>query len=158
VADSFSGTHPFRPACLLARLNEDMEVDMAREDELFLLDDEGVVARPNELARALIEMIKRSVCPRCAGPLPNECAAAGSRVTRCRCIPICSRCGTEEAFLLMSPWQWPLSSEDQEDILETIRGQMKPAILDIAGEVVFTDGAHSPLQSRPHPGGWAEYG
>jgi hypothetical protein len=85
--ESFSGAHPFRPLCLAE-----------------LLDD------PDQVYD-ITAMIDLGHCPRCEERMlpqrPNY--PAGSRVTRCRCIPICSACGSHEAFVaIRHPSEWPL--------------------------------------------------
>jgi hypothetical protein len=85
VKRSFSGAHPFRPVHLRAvLLNDDQLVD-------------------------LVQLIDGEICPRCLGFLPEE-FPAGSRVTDCRCIPVCSDCGSDEPWSLIHPADWPVDS------------------------------------------------
>lgn len=60
-------------------------------------------------------IIENGRCPRCKGPLPEPPEyPAGSRITRCRSIPICGDCGSDEAHQAMdgsgysSSGSWPL--------------------------------------------------
>jgi hypothetical protein len=76
---SFSGTHDWHQTVLV-------DTDA---------DNEGN-------ADDIIWNIEHSRCPRCEGPLPQPPEyPAGSRITACRSIPICGRCGEDEGFELM---------------------------------------------------------
>ncbi len=71
---SFSGKHDFRPTCL------------ADTD-----------ANERGTADQIVADINSGRCPRCRSPLPIQPRLpAGSRLTKCRCIPICSECGSDE--------------------------------------------------------------
>src|SRR5271166_5878540 len=73
---TFSGTHDFHPTVLA-----DTDAYQQGTDE------------------QIIEDINSGRCPRCWGPLPTPPEyPAGSRITKCRSIPICGRCGSDEAF------------------------------------------------------------
>ncbi|MEO8292971.1 MAG: hypothetical protein ABI635_07495 [Actinomycetota bacterium] len=80
-------THPFRPRCLRSELERHLD----RHGQV----DDGVVG--HALA-GLLHDIDRDVCPRCQGALgtPAGRLSPGSRVTSCRCIPICERCEERE--------------------------------------------------------------
>ena len=73
---SFSGTHSWHPTVLL-------DTDA---HEAGTADD-------------IIDNIAAGRCPRCEGPLPDPPEfPAGSRITQCRSIPICGRCGSDEVY------------------------------------------------------------
>jgi hypothetical protein len=108
-------------------------------------------------ASMIIDNIEHGRCPRCAGPLPQPPdIPAGSRITQCRSIPICSHCGSEEAdeFMLafrrigrgmLAASEWPVRPKDQRD------------------EGFEAKAARVPLSpsaaKNPHnTGGWAQYG
>jgi hypothetical protein len=64
---------------------------------------------PGDEVDAVVEIVRRidsGRCPRCERPLSGY--PAGSRATRCRCIPVCSACGEQEAFrpFLMELTAW----------------------------------------------------
>jgi hypothetical protein len=80
---SFSGTHRFRPQCLLCVWGAD-----------FATTGQSV-----STVEELVRRIDSGRCPRCAGPLASPLPPAGSRSTRCRCIPVCTPCGTHEALV-----------------------------------------------------------
>jgi hypothetical protein len=80
-------THPFQPRCLRWELERH-------------LDEHGEVDR-GAVVKALVGLlhdIDHGACPRCQGPSPiaRGETAAGSRVTSCRCIPICAECEARE--------------------------------------------------------------
>jgi hypothetical protein len=80
--------HAFRPSCLRGEL----EGYLDRHGET----DHGLVGHA---LVGLLHDIDHDACPRCQGPLrssPGE-APAGSRVTSCRCIPICPECEARES-------------------------------------------------------------
>ncbi len=80
-------THPFRPRCLRSELERHLDQHGH--------GDHGIIAHA---LVGLLHDIDHGACPRCQGPLrtsSNE-MADGSRVTSCRCIPICAECGARE--------------------------------------------------------------
>lgn len=78
-------------------------------------------------ASAIIWNIEHGWCPRCEDPLPDLPEfPAGSRITACRSIPICRRCGQDEAFEGMDADEgtgdgisgasyWPIAVEEIEE-------------------------------------------
>lgn len=144
---SFSGTHDFHPTVL------------ADTDA----DEQGNAER-------IIEDIEAGRCPRCWGPLtrfPHE-LPAGSRVTRCRSIPICGPCGGDEVYEqcdgaqgiwygLSSAGEWPISVDDIEERRTRYEQQAKRAILTGDGHLVTEDGS-MPIVNPRNTGGWAQYG
>jgi len=93
---------------------------------------------------------------------------AGSRITKCRSIPICGRCGWDEVceqldadadigWGLSSAGCWPLSWEEIEERHDRHQGQMKPAILTADGQLITDDGVF-PVMNPCNTGGWAQYG
>ncbi len=118
----------------------------------------------------IIWNIEHGRCPRCEGPLPTMPEfPAGSRITQCRSIPICGRCGTDEGYESMDAMEgigwgtspasyWPIPVEKIEERRTRIMSQMKPAILDVAsGTVISEDGVGQVINPR-NTGGWAQYG
>jgi hypothetical protein len=73
---TFSGTYPFHRT---------------------VLGDTDAYVEGN--AEEIINDIDAGRCPRCRGPLPTPPEfPAGSRITKCRSIPICGACGGDEAY------------------------------------------------------------
>jgi len=91
---SFSGTHPFRPQCLIGAIKSTMSAD-----EFVDQYDQTV---EEHVARLVLDIVA-GVCPRCFGTLrrngPKE-ILFGSKFTPCQCIPICSQCAEHEYLLL----------------------------------------------------------
>jgi hypothetical protein len=138
---SFSGTHEFFPQCLAELLDEEPEqINNIRKD------------------------IEAGCCPRCWGALPSPpVSPAGSRVTRCRCVPICGPCGEHEAMGLVHPGDWPLEPDDVRDELEEWYRQAETTTGIITGgpdgaPVLITEQGATTPKLRPHSGGWAEFG
>ena len=81
-------THGFRPRCLKAEIER-------------LLDERGDFKRGLLVHAfvALVHDIDDGRCPRCQGPLraAEDEEPVGSRVTSCRCIPLCAACSACEA-------------------------------------------------------------
>lgn len=102
MVTSLSAAHPFTPAHLAEAMR-------------WVTDDprgtnEALVQRA--LAKA-VETIDVGLCPRCQDPLPTgNVLPAGSRVTQCRCVPICGRCGEVEALDPTDPIGWPREVTD----------------------------------------------
>ncbi len=147
---SYSGAHPYRPACLIdLLLTEGIAVD--RDDAV-------------DQVLPITEAIDAGHCPRCGGPLPDgrPVKPAGSRATPCRCVPVCGRCGDSEALLLASPGLlylpdcWPLV--DADEIHERLAAHLRPAMFDGGSGMVIDEDGATPVKFRPHPGGWLEYG
>ena len=109
-----SGLHPFRVEHLAEALGE----DPTRKLDLFLAD------------------LEQDHCPRCGGPLlrgddglvhpPGDDGSvpAGSRVTGCRCIPVCEDCEMDEELFnetsvaadhpyadVAMPSEWPIDRD-----------------------------------------------
>jgi hypothetical protein len=143
---TFSGTHDWDPSVLL-------DTDA---------DEQGT-------AEQIIEDINSGRCPRCWGPLPTGREyPAGSRITECRSIPICGRCGSDEAFEQMdeargigwglsSAGAWPLYVEQIDERRARYMAQMKPAILAGDGHLITEDGS-GPVTNPRNTGGWGQYG
>jgi hypothetical protein len=85
---SSEATHGFRPRCLRAEIER-------------LLDERGDFKRGllTHAFVALVSDIDDGRCPRCQSPLRTveDEALEGSRVTTCRCIPLCAACSACEA-------------------------------------------------------------
>ena len=144
---TFSGTHDWHPSVLV-----DTDADV-----------EGN-------ADQIVEDIESGRCPRCWGPLPTMPEfPAGSRITRCRTIPICGPCGSDEGFEAMDAMTgagfggisgascWPISVEEIEERRARYEKQMRLAILTGDGHLITEDGA-APVINPCNTGGWAQYG
>jgi hypothetical protein len=143
---TFSGTHPFHPTVLA-------DTDAHEEGN----------------ADQIIEDIEAGRCPRCWGPLPTMPEfPAGSRITRCRSIPICGRCGSDEVWEqcdgaagigwgLSSAGEWPIPNQHIEERHNRYHQQMKPAIMTGDGHLITEDGV-APVTNPRNTGGWAQYG
>jgi hypothetical protein len=95
---------------------------------------------------------------------------AGSRITKCRSIPICGRCGSDELYErldgvkddrpgwgLSSAGERPLAVEDiDERSASYYEAQMTPGIL-TGGPLLTEDGVTDVINPR-NTGGWAQYG
>jgi hypothetical protein len=145
---TFSGTHDWDPTVLI-------DTDA---DDVGNADD-------------IIWDIEHGQCPRCEGPLPTMPEyPAGSRVTECRSIPICGRCGNDEAYEEIDAAKgigyggnasgWPLPVEEIDERRARYEQQMKPAILSVTddGLHLVTEDGSAPVINPRNTGGWAQYG
>ncbi len=143
---TFSGTHAFHPTVLA---DTDADADTAAD---------------------ITEAIEDGRCPRCWGPLPTmpECPA-GSRITKCRSIPICGRCGSDEAYEQMDlacgigyglscASEWPLDVELITERREDHERAMKPGIGILRNGQIITEDGSMPIVNPRNTGGWAQYG
>ena len=161
MVNSFSGTHPYRPQCVIDSIVAD-----------FVACDFDTRGPATERAAQITERIDAGECPRCLAPLPDGDPErpAGSRVTACRCIPICGRCGSDETYQsalgrpMSRAWQWPVRKgaitrrrREIETRLAPTRAEMTT---DSAGApVLLTEDGVTPVVLRPpSSGGWAQYG
>ena len=143
---TFSGTHAFDPTVLV-------DTDA---------DEHGT-------AEQIVEDINDGRCPRCWGPLPTMPEfPAGSRITKCRSIPICGRCGCDEVreqvdadagigWGLSSAGEWPISNDYIEERRTRHERLMKPATMTADGLLITDDGVF-PVINPCNTGGWAQYG
>lgn len=143
MISSFSGCHPYRPQCLLSHLE-------AWVDEYDAAD----------IAVEVTSAISRGTCPRCHGPLPDgdPVMPAGSRVTTCRCIPVCGACGGDEATNEQGAIFWPVPGVDERAAAD--RAKATPAVATVVDgrPVLLTDHGVINPTPRSNPGGWAEFG
>jgi hypothetical protein len=123
--------HPFRPSCL----REELERHLDRQGET----DRGIVSHA---LVGLLHDIDHGACPRCQGRLRGfrSQIPAGSRVTSCRCIPICSDCETletrEASIGVVYPvFDWyhdrSVRAEVEDDLAEIDAGE-RSSVLDLA--------------------------
>ena len=154
---SFSGAHPFRPQCVIDAI---VSVWAAADADLDVKD----MARDN--AATITTKIDGGVCPRCDDPLDLG-NTAGSRVTRCRCVPVCPACGADEAHQgllrtgLSAPWRWPIRRGDRTKRRNKVasRSSLAPLVMGEGGSMsLLTDKGVSEVRMRPHPGGVMEFG
>lgn len=148
---TFSGTHPWHPSVLV-----DTDADAQGNADDIIYD------------------IEHGLCPRCEGPLQraNHDIPAGSRITQCRSIPICYRCGDDEKYEALDAatgqgWGgisaascWPLPIEEIEERKLRYEKHAVPAILAFdrkRGVLVTEDGVSQVVNPR-NTGGWAQYG
>lgn len=123
-------THPFRPRCLRSELERH-------------LDQHGETGR-GVVAHALVGLlhdIDHVACPRCQGPLrtSQDEIAGGSRVTSCRCIPICAECEareTKEASIgvVYSVFDWYNDRAVREDVerdLAELEADQRSFVIDL---------------------------
>lgn len=137
---SFSGRHEFQPDCL------------GKTD-----------AASRGMANQIVADISSGICPRCRGPLPAPPELpAGSRVTRCRCIPICGGCGSDEAHQeadrrgLSPAGCWPVATEEIGERGRRYQRQVRPAILTDDGHLIGEDGVIGVTEwHHADTGGWA---
>jgi hypothetical protein len=174
MIETVSGCHPFRPQHLIDEL-ADYYSSECPEDPEYVREEFAVPE-----AEGLIRAIDRGECPRCGGPLADAehpgWDPAGSRMTDCRCIPICSTCGFDEAtwpgvryprmdgsgtyFYAQSVGSWPY-----QGVAERVADRRANAVtgfLSIGADgntdTVVTPGGAGPVVWRDHPGGWLEFG
>lgn len=143
---SFSGTHDWHPTVL------------ADTD-----------AQDSGTADDIIEAIENDRCPRCRGPLPTPPEyPAGSRITKCRSIPICGRCGCDEVFQALDAacgigWGlepaggWPVPGDEINERRSRFMAQTKPAIITTDGNLITEDGSVQ-VTIQGDTGGWLQYG
>ncbi|MGO9386112.1 MAG: hypothetical protein ACLP4W_29615 [Mycobacterium sp.] len=146
---TFSGTHPFHPTVL-----SDTDADIEGNSDDIISD------------------IEHGICPRCGGPLPTMPEfPAGSRITKCRSIPICGRCGSDEVneqcmaeagigWGLSSAGEWPVPTEHIEERRACWDAHSRPAILTVTdGDLHLLDEDGVARVINPlNTGGWARYG
>lgn len=153
--DSFSGTHLYDIDCV----KTSVELDWIDQD---VFDDARLDELSSSWARRVNRAVTESTCPRCGDKFDEHLVPAGSRVTICRCIPICSACGEDEAFQEMlnneisRVWQWPVSKSARTRRKNKVMANGRLATM-VGDQVLSKDGV-TRIKPRPHPGGWAEYG
>lgn len=173
---TFSGAHPYRPQCAVATAR----VIFREEIASIAPDLTGKAAEWSAgIAERITKAIDANVCPRCSDPLrpdptPDGWRPAGSRATRCRCIPVCDTCASwAEPFLgILAITAWPTDLDDGDDrthkeieaeLIEQIKAKCSPGGILAAGPggtVRVTPEGVAPVnvQLRPNPGGWLEFG
>lgn len=136
---SFSGTHAWDPTVL----NDTDAHDEGNADEI-------------------IWHIESGFCPRCEGPLPTTPEfPAGSRITLCRSIPICGRCGSDEVYEQLSVGLsgascWPVPVEEIEERRRYFESKSTKAVISV--DVLLTDDGVTPIANPRNTGGWAQFG
>lgn len=170
---TFSGSHPFRPSCLLA----------AYEYECSQFGDDADALRTAaaEFVEGRLRVINDGLCPRCERAFVSGEIPSGSRSTACRCVPVCSDCSTAEFELggtspaslsdgdclnfvaLVSVIAWPVDLAAQGEFLAEWRSRYNihrgVVVLGVdENPKVLHEGREARLIQRPHPGGWAEFG
>lgn len=157
---TLSGAHPFRPACLKAKL------------ELEALDDPGLEGQVLDALEELVWEIDRGFCPRCREGDVREKFPDGSRITACRCVPICHACGEHEAVTvaekggLYGAFTWYIDPPDATFVAGEVeefrsKGRMVDGMVEgilTGNATLITEEGVSILKLRPHPGGWLEFG
>lgn len=136
---TFSGTHAWNPSVLV-----DTDAHEGGTDE------------------DIVWNINAGRCPRCEGPLPTMPEfPAGSRITKCRSIPICGRCGGDEVYeqldgALSGASCWPLPVAEIEERRARHEKHRRPATL--SDGVLLTDDGVTQVVNPRNTGGWAQYG
>jgi hypothetical protein len=88
MVETITGVHPFRPQCLVEAILGEQEADGLTPDRAAVID----------IAQELLSLIDNRQCPRCSGAYRPHELPNGSRVTPCRCIPICKTCNRAESL------------------------------------------------------------
>ncbi|UGQ59869.1 hypothetical protein LSF60_10565 [Rhodococcus pyridinivorans] len=137
---SFSGRHGFNATCL---------IDVCSIDDIARVEED----------------ITDGTCPRCWGRLPEPPEyPAGSRVTSCRCIPICGTCGTDESDESLSdggisdPSLWPIDRDEIDARRAWMLANSRMVVLDIGSMQALDENGVTAVHPRPNPSGWAEFG
>ncbi len=166
---TFSGAHPYRPQCV---------IDTARTLFTELLPMASASDLAIQYAERITKAIDTGICPRCSDPLrpdpaPEWWQPAGSRATRCRCIPICETCSgwAEPVLGTFAVTAWPTDADDGDDrtrkeieaeLIDRAKAECTYGVLEAGpdGMVLVTTEGVAPVdvQLRPNPGGWLEYG
>jgi hypothetical protein len=128
--------HAFRPSCLRAELERHLDEQGQ--------GDHGVVGHA---LVGLLHDIDHGICPRCQGPPSPGERPAGSRVTSCRCIPVCAECEareTKEASIgaLYSVFDWFHDREVRADVerdLAELDANQRSFVIDLTS---FDDRGH----------------
>lgn len=148
--ESYSGTHPYRPQCAIESIT--------RDDWGF---DATSVA--TDWVVSVTQQVDQGVCARCGEDFPGgDVLPAGSRLTACRCIPVCGPCGEDEANQQIlgrevSPvWKWPVRKSDRTKRRNKVMEHAEPAIL--SGDTILTEHGATKVDLTPRSGGWAQYG
>jgi hypothetical protein len=137
---SFSGAHLYRPQCLI----DEYMVEM--QDEGY--DDDEIREAAIDHVAELTAMLARSECPRCGAPL-NPKVTAGTRMTVCRCTPVCPDCGTHEAYYSAGVWEWPLNRERVDEYLADLEARSTSAILQ--DDTLVTQEGVGPINAATEP-------
>ena len=156
---SFSGAHPFRPACVITAAHDALGVGTGLGDRAD--HDEAV-----RVANKIVDALNATTCPRCSTPLARSDRGAywdnaGSRVTRCRCIPICSDCGMHEGLARhfsatpLGVLDWPAGHNDVETELEHWRHGPARVRISSADHPLTDSGT---VRQAQYAGGWRVYG
>lgn len=152
--ESFSGTHPYRPECAANAV----ELDWHGQIPEATLQD--AIRRHSTRVTELLEAGK---CPRCRQRF-DVTRAAGSRTTSCRCIPICSKCGEDEALQenfskqgLAQVWQWPISASARTRRARKFEESAREVTATLADGALLTEDGVMEIPA-PSTGGWAQYG
>ena len=155
---TFSGAHPFRAPCLIEAYIESADPGTDWDDAA------------DEVAILIEKFIDKGLCPRCGGDYVEGEIPSGSRVSDCRCIPVCMECSRAEVYGLLvvaldrikgpedavlTPLLLPVCMWGENDRDAQTRAL---AAYELAGDVSYTEVPAGDLLSRPHPGGWLEHG
>ena len=155
--NTFSGAHPFNPQHLIDAYLESAEGEGYDRDEAA------------ELVAELMENVGEGRCLRCGARFDNGEIPSGSKVTACRCIPVCFVCasgedytnhamveikGPEDAVLLglIGPvCEWPVDAAEQAEAVAEFRARYTRSLGDVeVGEFLI-----EPIQPTS---GWGAFG
>ena len=162
LIQSFSGTHPFRPRCLLGAM-----VDGDSELAEVPFDQAG-----QRLARLETRQAhRRRTLPTVQRTVRTLTFPAGSRLTPRWCIPLCFKCGSHEALPVdrntlagARAWrcgavdEWPVEREQILDDLARFDEEHGSTTAIIDGDTLISEGCVDPINLIPTTGGWAQYG
>ena len=154
---TFSGMHAFRQSCLR------FEIERGLNDEAQAGngDVDEIESDADEIEEQLLALIETEKCPRCEGGYQEKEIPSGSRVSACRCIPVCWRCGRQEPHVLWAPNAWPIGQDIAAFIDTQLAQGMKPAMLvrgsDGTTKLLHEDGVGD-VDMTPSTGGWLQFG
>jgi hypothetical protein len=151
--NTFSGCHPFNPQHLIDAYLESAEGEGYDRDEAA------------ELVAELLEKVGEGRCLRCGAEFNDGEIPSGSKVTDCRCIPVCHVCGQAEAYtplvevegpedawmlpILAPVCYWPIDANESAVAVATFRGRyFRPMTAVEVGDLV----------APPAPSGCAAFG
>lgn len=137
-----------------------VELDLVGE-----FGEEAALAAAFEVAQSVTADLEGGRCPRCQASFDVE-RAAGSRATACRCIPICSLCGSAESWeefagRLTPIAAWPVDREAVERLHEMVLESATPGQLifnDKGTPVVLSGDGVTDVHIPRNSGGWAQFG
>ena len=151
MTQTFSGTHPYRPQCVVRSIT--------RDGWGF---DATAVAQTH--AERVTLAVDAGTCPRCGDEFADNEIPSGSRLTSCRCIPVCAACGADEANQHglgqeCSPvWRWPVSKNWRTRRANEVARRSRVVLATLEGDSILSAEGVTKLDTTPTSGGWAQFG